>query len=173
MYVKLITDNTDKLMLFVDDSSYINVRVSNSTFNKYLKNRYLNCYYKVNGLLSRKNNQLEVAYESITNITSSPEDYDYTLITKDCNTILEVYNDIDNISLSKKKNGVGSIVTFNGVLMSTDRSDANKKAVLYDNDHLITVISDKKICDGKLDLGKELKITGITSVKTVHLRCYF
>lgn len=49
--------------------------------------------------------------------------------------------------------------------MSTDRSDANKKAVLYDNDHLITVISDKKICDGKLDLGKELKITGITSVK--------
>lgn len=144
MYVKLITDNTDKLMLFVDDSSYINVRVSNSAFNDYLKNRYLNCYYKVKGLLSRKNNQLEVAYELITNITSSPEDYDYTLITKDCNTILDVYNDIDNISLSEKKNGVGSIVTFNGVLMSTDRSDANKKAVLYDNDHLITVISDKK-----------------------------
>lgn len=165
MYVKLITDNTDKLMLFVDDSSYINVRVSNSAFNDYLKNRYLNCYYKVKGLLSRKNNQLEVAYELITNITSSPEDYDYTLITKDCNTILDVYNDIDNISLSEKKNGVGSIVTFNGVLMSTDRFDANKKAVLYDNDHLITVISDKKICDGKLDLGKELKITGITSVK--------
>lgn len=47
MYVKLITDNTDKLMLFVDDSSYINVRVSNSAFNDYLKNRYLNSYYKV------------------------------------------------------------------------------------------------------------------------------
>lgn len=44
MYVKLITDNTDKLMLFVDDSSYINVRVPNSAFNDYLKNRYLNCY---------------------------------------------------------------------------------------------------------------------------------
>ena len=53
MYVKLITDNTDKLMLFVDDSSYINVRVSNSAFNDYLENRYLNCYYKVKGLLSK------------------------------------------------------------------------------------------------------------------------
>lgn len=165
MYVKLITDNTDKLMLFVDDSSYINVRVSNSAFNDYLKNRYLNCYYKVEGLLSWNNNQLEVSYKSITNITSSPEDYDYTIITKECNSILDVYNDIDSISLSKKKNGVGSIVTFNGVIMSTDRSDSNKKAVLYDNEHLITVISDAKICDGKLDLGKELKITGITSVK--------
>ena len=165
MYVKLITDNTDKLMLFVDDSSYINVRVSNSDFNDYLKNRYLNCYYKVEGLLSWNNNQLEVSYKSITNITSNPEDYDYTIITKECNSILDVYNDIDSISLSKKKNGVGSIVTFNGVIMSTDRSDSNKKAVLYDNEHLITVISDTKICDGKLDLGKELKITGITSVK--------
>lgn len=56
--------------------------------------------------------------------------------------------------------------------MSIDRSDANKKAVLYDNER-ITVISDAKICDGKLDLGKELKITGITSVKSGLPAYYF
>lgn len=37
MHVKVITDNTDKLILFVDDSSYINVRVPNRAFNDYLK----------------------------------------------------------------------------------------------------------------------------------------
>ncbi|UKI50641.1 MAG: hypothetical protein L6U99_04525 [Clostridium sp.] len=33
----------------------------------------------------------------------------------------------------QEKNGVGNIVTFNGVVIATDRSDSNSKAVLYDN----------------------------------------
>lgn len=46
MYVKTISDNNDKLMLFVDETGYIYVRVNNWT--DYLKNRYYNCYYEVN-----------------------------------------------------------------------------------------------------------------------------
>ena len=57
MYVKTITDNNDKLMLFVDETGYIYVRVNNWT--DYLKNRYYNCYYEVNGIISKINNNIE------------------------------------------------------------------------------------------------------------------
>lgn len=164
-YVKLITDNTDRLMLFVDSKSYINVRVSSDQFNDYLKNRYLNCVYLVRGMVTKHNNQVEVVYKNLENVTSTPNKFDYSNITKTCSKIEEVYDDISNISLTNKKNGVGEIVTFNGVVISTDRSDSNSKAVFYDNNHVITVISEKKICDGKSDIGKEYTITGITSVK--------
>lgn len=165
MYLKLITDNMDKLMLFADDSAYINVRVKSGDFTDYLKNRYLNCYYNVSGIITKNNNQVEIAYEKIENKTSTPEAFDFTNLTKKCNSIGEVYDDVKKVILTNKKNGVGNIVTFNGVVIATDRSDSNSKAVLYDNKNIITIISEKKICDGFTDLNKEFVITGIISIK--------
>ena len=40
LYVKALTDNFDKLMLFVDNDNYVFVRVEGG-FDDYLKNRYL------------------------------------------------------------------------------------------------------------------------------------
>ena len=165
MYLKLITDNMDKLMLFADDCAYINVRVKSGDFTTHLKKRYLNCYYNVLGNVTKNNNQIEIAYEKIENKTSTPEAFDFTNLTKKCNSIGEVYNDIKKVSLTNKKNGVGNIVTFNGVVIATDRSDSNSKAVLYDNKNIITIISEKKICDGFTDLDKEFIVTGIISIK--------
>lgn len=165
MYLKLITDNMDKLMLFADEDAYINVRVKSGDFTTYLKNRYLNCYYNVIGAITKNNNQVEIAYEKIENVTSTPEAFDFTNITKSCSSISDVYDDIKKVNLTNKKNGVGNIVSFNGVVIATDRSDSNSKAVLYDNKNVITVISEKKICDGTTDLNKEFIVTGIISIK--------
>ena len=164
MYVKTITDNNDHLMLFVDNDSYLCVRVESEYYTKHLQNRYKYCYYDVEGVVSKKNNSVEVVYENLTNSTTTPSTYDYSNVTSTKSSIKEVYDEIKTISLNEKYNGVGKIVTFRGVVLATDRDDANSKAVLYDNNHVITVINDKKICDAKEDLNKEFEITGIVNV---------
>lgn len=162
MYVKAITDNMDKLMLFVDEESYINVRVVGG-FNDFLKNRYLNCYYEVQGKVSKNNGNIEVNYSSLSNLTSKEEGYDYSHITLNKNSISEVYNEIRKVTLNNKDTGVGKIVTFDAIIVASDESDSNTKVVVYDESNVITVIDDKKICN-KEDMGQKYTFTGIISV---------
>lgn len=163
IYVKAITETNDKLMLFVDNDSYINVRVVGG-FDSFLKNRYLNCKYHVYGDICNKNGVIEVKYNLLENVTSKEETVDYSKITLYMNSIKEVYDQMDDIVLNNKKTGVGKIVTFKGVVLATDRSDSNSKATFYDNNHIITVINSKKICDAVNDIMNEYTITGIISI---------
>ena len=145
MYVKTITDNNDKLMLFVDETGYIYVRVNNWT--DYLKNRYYNCYYEVNGIISKINNNIELKYVNLKNITDTPSNFDYSSITENKQSLSEVEEEFNNITLNNKLNGVGKIVTFEGTIIATDRSDANQKVVVYDGEKVLTIIDNKKICE--------------------------
>ena len=164
MYVKNITDNNDHLFLFVDEDSYVCVRFTQSQYTDHIKNRYTYCYYDVVGTLSKVNNNVEVAYESLTNTTTTKSSYDYSNITTNKSSIKSIYDDMSNITLSNKYNGIGKIVTFSGVVMATDREDAQKKAVLYDNKNVITVIGDSTICSADSINNTQLKITGIVSI---------
>lgn len=128
MYIKTITDNNDKLMLFVDETGYIYVRVNNWT--DYLKNRYYNCYYEVNGIISKINNNIELKYVNLKNITDTPSNFDYSSITENKQSLSEVEEEFNKITLNNKYNGVGKIVTFEGTIIATDRSDANQKVVV-------------------------------------------
>lgn len=162
-YVKAITDNMDKLMLFVDDTGYITVRVIGG-FDTFLKNRYLNCKYDVLATIKRNDSTFLITYNSLSNLTSTPVKVDYDNITKRLEAIGLLYDTMDDIKLTDKGNGVGQIVTFKGTVIATDRTDANSKAVFYDNQNVITVIGDKKVCDGKTDLFKSFEVTGIISI---------
>ena len=75
-YVKVMTDNFDKLMLFVDETDYLYVRVPSSQYNDYLKNRYTNCLYEVIGNISKVYDHVEVNYISLKNITTTSEKVD-------------------------------------------------------------------------------------------------
>lgn len=161
MYVKTITDNNDKLMLFVDDTGYIYVRVNNWT--DYLKNRYYNCYYEVNGIISKINNNIELKYVNLKNITNTPSNFDYSTITDNKQSLSEVEEEFNNITLNNKLNGVGKIVTFEGTIIATDRSDANQKVVVYDGEKVLTIIDNKKICEFN-SIGNKYIFTGSLSV---------
>lgn len=161
MYVKTITDNNDKLMLFVDETGYIYVRVNNWT--DYLKNRYYNCYYEVNGIISKINNNIELKYVNLKNITDTPSNFDYSSITENKQSLSEVEEEFNNITLNNKLNGVGKIVTFEGTIIATDRSDANQKVVVYDGEKVLTIIDNKKICESN-SIGNKYIFTGSLSV---------
>ena len=162
-YVKAITDNNDKLMLFIDEDDYILVRVVGG-FNDYLKNRYLNCEYKVKGTISKKNNQVEIKYISLENITSTPEIIDFNKYAKELESISNIIPELNNITLNNKGNGTGIIVKVKGVIESTDRSDSNTKASIFDGVNCITLIGDKKIADGISDINKSIEVIGILNV---------
>ena len=164
MYVKNITDNNDHLFLFVDADSYLCVRFTQSQYTDHIKNRYTYCYYDVVGTVTKVNNNVEVAYESLTNTTTTKTTYDYSNITSNKTTIKSIYDDMSNITLNNKYNGIGKIVTFSGVVMATDRDDAQKKAVLYDNHNVITVIGESAITSADSVGIIQLKITGIVSI---------
>ena len=100
MYVKTISDNNDKLMLFVDETGYIYVRVNNWT--DYLKNRYYNCYYEVNGIISKINNNIELKYVNLKNITDTPSNFDYSSITENKQSLGEVEEEFNKITLNNK-----------------------------------------------------------------------
>ena len=164
-YAKEITDNQDKLMLFVDETGYLYVRVKGGFQgnNEFLKNRYKKCLYKVNGRIQKYNGNLEIVYNSLVNITSTPEEFDYSSISENKDSLIEVYEEVSKVVLNKKDTGVGKIVSFKGTIVSTDRSDSNTKAVVYDGHKTITLIDDKKICDNG-DIGKTYKFTGSISI---------
>ena len=161
MYVKTITDNNDKLMLFVDETGYIYVRVSN--WSSYLDNRYYNCYYEVNGIISKVNNNIELKYVNLKNITDTASTFDYSSITENKQSLSEVEEEFNKITLNNKYNGVGKIVTFEATVIATDRSDANKKAVVYDGERVLTIIDNKKICEAN-SIGNKYIFTGSLSV---------
>ena len=161
MYVKTISDNNDKLMLFVDETGYIYVRVNN--WSKYLDNRYYNCYYEVNGIISKINNNIELKYINLKNITDTPSNFDYSSITENKQSLSEVEEEFNNITLNNKLNGVGKIVTFEGIIIATDRSDANQKVVVYDGEKVLTIIDNKKICEAN-SIGNKYIFTGSLSV---------
>lgn len=161
MYVKTISDNNDKLMLFVDETGYIYVRVNNWT--DYLKNRYYNCYYEVNGIISKINNNIELKYVNLKNITDTPSNFDYSSITENKQSLSEVEEEFNKITLNNKYNGVGKIVTFEGTIIATDRSDANQKVVVYDGEKVLTIIDNKKICESN-SIGNKYIFTGSLSV---------
>lgn len=161
MYVKTISDNNDKLMLFVDETGYIYVRVNNWT--DYLKNRYYNCYYEVNGIISKINNNIELKYVNLKNITDTPSNFDYSSITENKQSLSEVDEEFNKITLNNKYNGVGKIVTFEGTIIATDRSDANQKVVVYDGEKVLTIIDNKKICESN-SIGNKYIFTGSLSV---------
>ena len=160
LYVKKITDNNDILMLFVDDDSYLNLRVSQNQITEHIRNRYTYCYYNVTGIVSKLNGVVEVNYKSIENKTTTPiSSYDFSNITKKVDSIEDLYKEYDNITLNDKYNGTGIIVTFDGALIATDRSDSNTKGVFTDYKHVVTVIAEKSLSTS--NIGKTLKITGI------------
>lgn len=161
-YVKIITDNNDKLMLFVDNTDYVAVRVKGG-LNDYLDNRYLNCYYSVEGYITKNNGKVEVDYQYVSNITSESEKHDYSNIAIQKNSISEVYQDIDKIKLNSKYSGYGEIVSFEAIIVASDESDANKKVVVYDENKTLTIIDSKKICS-KEDMGQKYVFTGILNV---------
>lgn len=164
-YAKEITDNQDKLMLFVDETGYLYVRVKGGFQgnNEFLKNRYKKCLYKVNGRIQKYNGNIEIVYNSLVNITSTPEEFDYSSISENKDSLIEVYEEVSKVVLNKKDTGVGKIVSFKGTIVSTDRSDSNTKAVVYDGHKTITLIDDKKICENG-DIGKTYKFTGSISI---------
>lgn len=166
LYAKEITDGSDKLMLFVDETGFIYVRVIGgfSGNNQFLKNRYKNCYYDVSGQISKTNGNIEIKYNELKNITETPETFDFTKVSEKKNSLKEVYEEIEKVTLNKKDTGVGKIVTFKATVIATDRSDANTKAVVYDNEKTLTIINDKKICDGTKDIGNTYIFTGSISI---------
>ena len=170
--IKFITDSMDKLMIFSDGLNYVSVRVASS--NAHATSRYENCDYEVVGTTQRNaNNKIEVKYESVENLTSTPITFDYSKLAVKKNSIKEVYDSLKTITLNKKGNGIGEVVTFEGIALSTDRSDSNSKAVFYDNQNVITVINiingkEKKIVDAVNDIDKQFEITGIISILNNH-----
>ncbi|MCR5565087.1 MAG: hypothetical protein K6F59_04785, partial [Gammaproteobacteria bacterium] len=170
--IKFITDSMDKLMIFSDGYNYVSVRVASS--NEHATSRYENCDYEVVGTTQKNaNNMIEIKYESVENLTSTPATFDYSHIAIKKNSIKEVYDEIKTITLNKKGNGIGAIVTFEGIALSTDRSDSNSKAVFYDNVNVLTVINiingkEKKIVDAENDIDKQFEITGIISILNNH-----
>lgn len=162
-YVKVMTDNNDKLMLFVDNSDYIYVRVANSDFKGYLENRYFNCLYNVKGTIVKLNNRVEVIYSSLNNQTSDPENIDYTNIYDEKKSIKDVYDEFELLTLNNKNNAVGKIVKIKGIIISTEYTDANKKVVIFDGQNVLTIVNDKAIC-AKDDVGKEYIFIGALSV---------
>lgn len=162
-YVKAVTDNQDKLMLFVEEGAYLYVRVSGG-FNDFLKNRYVNCDYHVIGTISKTNGNVEVLYESLNNLTSTPASFDYSSITTSYNSIEELLLAFKNeVNLNNKLTGVGKIVSFEARVVALDTSDANQKAFVYDGKNTMTIIDTKKIC-GTDEIGKKYRFTGSMSV---------
>ena len=165
MYVKVATVDNDKLMLFVDDSSYLHVRVVGGfTANSYLDSRYTNCYYRVTGTLQKLNGLVEVVYEELNNITSNPESYDYEKVTTHVDDITTLNQEFAALMTTKKKSAIGKIVTFNARVVALDSSDANKKAFVYDGKNTMTIINEKKICSAS-DIGLSYQFTGWMSVQ--------
>ncbi len=164
IYLKYVTHGSDKMMLFADETeeNYLYVRVEGG-FDNFLKNRYLNCYYRVKGKVKKGLNVAEVIYQSLENVTSNPEDYSYTKITQNYNSIGDLYLDIDKMNLDKKYSAIGKIVSFEGRVVATDRSDANKKVFVYDGKNVISVIDDKKICSADA-IGNNYSFVGLISV---------
>lgn len=162
-YVKVMTDNNDKLMMFVDETSYIYVRVSNNDYKGYLENRYLDCDYYVEGYLSKINDRVEVNYVNLSNITSSPSDFDYSLIAEHKDSIYDVANELNDLTLSKKYNAVGKIVEVEGVVISTEYNESNKKITIYDEKNVITIVNNKTICS-KDSIGNKYKFYGALSI---------
>lgn len=164
IYLKYVTHGSDKMMLFADETeeNYLYVRVEGG-FDNFLKNRYLNCYYRVKGKVKKGLNVAEVVYQSLENVTSNPEDYSYTKITQNYNSIGDLYQDIDKMNLDKKYSAIGKIVSFEGRVVATDRSDANKKVFVYDGKNVISVIDDKKICSADA-IGNNYSFVGLISV---------
>lgn len=165
IYAKAITDNFDKLMLFVDESDFIYVRVSGglTDINQFLKNKNFNYTYEISGLIVNNNGNVEVNYSSIKDVSSTSVDFDYKSISIDKNSISDVYNEFKNVKLNDKDTGVGKIVTFDGIVMATDESDSNTKVVVTDGKKVITLIDNKTICS-KLDIGTKYSFTGALSV---------
>ncbi len=162
MYLKALTHNNDKVMLFADQSDYLYVRVVGG-FNDFLKNRYLNCYYNVQGTITKKSGNVEVVYQELTNITSTPESFDYQLISEVMPSLSALYEEIGRMTLDAKYSGIGKVVTVEGRVVATDRSDANSKAFIYDGEKVISIINTSKICDATA-IGDHYRFTGCISV---------
>lgn len=113
MYVKVATVDSDKLMLFVDDNSYLHVRVVGGfSSNSYLDNRYTFCDYHVTGTLQKLNGVVEVVYENLTNIASTPTTYDFEKVTTHYSDITSLNQEFNQLKTTSKLSGVGKIVTF-------------------------------------------------------------
>ncbi len=162
IYLKALTHNSDKLMLFADENHYLYVRVSGG-FDNFLKNRYLNCYYQVQGTVSKNNGNIEVIYQKLSNVTSNPETFDYKKIATNMVSLSDLYLEIEKTKLDKKYSAIGKVVTIEGKVVATNRSDANTKAFIYDGTKTIPVINTSKICDATA-IGDLYRFTGCISI---------
>lgn len=162
-YVKVMTDNFDKLMLFVDETDYLYVRVPSSQYNDYLKNRYTNCLYEVIGNISKVYDHVEVNYISLKNITTTSEKVDYSKVLDKKNNINEVIGEFKLLTLNKKNNALGKIVSVEGTVIASEYTDSNKKVVIYDGNNVLTIVNDKKIVN-KDDVNKKYRFIGALSV---------
>lgn len=162
-YVKVMTDNFDKLMLFVDKADYLYVRVPSSQYNDYLKNRYTNCLYEVIGNISKVYGHVEVNYISLKNITTTSEKVDYSKVLDKKNNINEVIDEFKLLTLNKKNNALGKIVSVEGTVIASEYTDSNKKVVIYDGNNVLTIVNDKKIVN-KDDVNKKYRFIGALSV---------
>ncbi|CDC41424.1 unknown [Firmicutes bacterium CAG:449] len=162
-YVKVMTDNFDKLMLFVDETDYLYVRVPSSQYNDYLKNRYTNCLYEVIGNISKVYDHVEVNYISLKNITTTSEKVDYSKVLDKKNNINEVIDEFKLLTLNKKNNALGKIVSVEGTVIASEYTDSNKKVVIYDGNNVLTIVNDKKIVN-KDDVNKKYRFIGALSV---------
>lgn len=162
-YVKMMTDNFDKLMLFVDETDYLYVRVPSSQYNDYLKNRYTNCLYEVIGNISKVYDHVEVNYISLKNITTTSEKVDYSKVIDKKTNINEVIDEFKLLTLNKKNNALGKIVSVEGTVIASEYTDSNKKVVIYDGNNVLTIVNDKKIVN-KDDVNKKYRFVGALSV---------
>lgn len=162
-YVKVMTDNFDKLMLFVDETDYLYVRVPSSQYNDYLKNRYTNCLYEVIGNISKVYDHVEVNYISLKNITTTSEKVDYSKVLDKKNNINEVIDEFKLLTLNKKNNALGKIVSVEWTVIASEYTDSNKKVVIYDGNNVLTIVNDKKIVN-KDDVNKKYRFIGALSV---------
>lgn len=164
VYLKKITDNTDKVMLVADDSdAYLYVRVSNGLWTTSMENNYLNYDYRITGNIMKYLGHTEIKFESLERLGTANIEIDLSKLTENKNSLGEVYDEFALLTLSNKYNGIGKIVTFDGKLIATDRSDANTKGVYYDGTNVITVINTTKV-GTESDFGKTFRITGSLSV---------
>ena len=106
---------------------------------------------------------MEVNYISLKNITTTSEKVDYSKVLDKKNNINEVIDEFKLLTLNKKNNALGKIVSVEGTVIASEYTDSNKKVVIYDGNNVLTIVNDKKIVN-KDDVNKKYRFIGALSV---------
>lgn len=163
-YVKKIYDNGEMLMLILAEEDYLYVRFSSSMWTTHVNNIYFDTVLGFRGAIRKHLGRPEFLLDKLLETSLPASSYDISKIATPYEDIASVYSSFDSLTLSKKYNAVGGVVTFSGYAMASDRSDSNKKVVLSDGKKSITVIGNTKLLS-KDEIGKYYKVTGSLSVE--------